>query len=291
MTEPFRGSASYRSRQQLRGKAFTRVLRDVYVLEGREISLRTRVEAARLIFPDGIPCTTTAAQLQHLPVRGDGVTHLARGLTAPRSERATIRVHRLAVLPDETFELSGMSVTTGPRTFTDLAATHSLEALVAVGDVVVRRWGSEAVGEAVARTRRRPGAVLLRRAFPLLDAGADSPAETRARLRLHAAGFSALRHGVVVRDLGGGWLGQPDLADDVAKVALQHEGAVHFAKGERQRRRDLDRDEVVRQEDWQVVTSTALDDARPERLIAKVTSAYLRSAKVWGRQVLPPHLR
>lgn len=291
MTEPLRGSASYRSHQQLRGKAFTRVLRDVYVLEGREISLRTRVEAARRIFPDGIPCTTTAAQLQHLPVRGDGVTHLARGLTAPRSERATIRVHRLAVLPDETFELSGMSVTTGPRTFTDLAATHSLEALVAVGDVVVRRWGSEAVGEAVARTRRRPGAVLLRRALPLLDAGADSPAETRARLRLHAAGFSALRHGVVVRDLGGGWLGQPDLADDVAKVALQHEGAVHFAKGERQRRRDLDRDEVVRQEDWQVVTSTALDDARPERLIAKVTSAYLRSAKVWGRQVLPPHLR
>jgi len=291
MTEPFRGSASGRSRQQLRGRAFSRVLRDVYVLEGRELTLRTRVEAALLLFPDGTPCTTTAAQLQELPVQDDGVTHLARGLRAPRSERAAIQVHRLALLPDEVFELRGMPVTTGPRTFADLAATHPLEELVAVGDVVLRRWGSDAVAEAVARSRRRPGAVLLRQALPLLDAGADSPAETRARLRLHAAGFSGLRHGVVVRDVGGGWLGQPDLADEVAKVALQHEGAVHFQKGERQRRKDLDRDEVVRQEDWQVVSSTALDDAKPDRLIAKVTSAYVRSAKLWGSQVLPPHLR
>lgn len=291
MAEVFRGSTSDKSRQQLRGKGYTRVLRDVYVLEGREVTLRTRVEAARLVFPDGIPCLLTSALLQKLPVDDDGQTHLARGPRAPRSERPTIRVHRLALLEDEVFELAGMPVATGPRTFTDLAATHSLEQLVAVGDVVLRRWGSDAVEEAVARSRRRRGAVLLRRALPLLDAGSESPAESRARLRLHAAGFTALRHGVVVRDIGGEWLGQPDLGDEIAKVALQHEGLVHFEKGERQRRKDLDRDEVVRQQDWQVVTSTALDDARPERLIAKVTSAYLRAATLWGPHVLPPHLR
>lgn len=149
----------------------------------------------------------------------------------------------------------------------------------------------DAVEEAVARCGRRPGVLLLRRALPLLDGGAESAAETRARLRLHAAGFTALRHGVVVRDVGGGWLGQPDLADETAKVALQHEGLVHFEKGERQRRKDIDRDEVVRQEDWQVVSSTALDDAQPHRLVAKVTAAYLRAAKLWGSHVLPPHLR
>jgi hypothetical protein len=126
---------------------------------------------------------------------------------------------------------------------------------------------------------------------PLLDKGADSPAETRARLRLHAAGFVALRHKVVVRDAAGGWLGEPDLADEVARVAVQHEGAIHFEKGARQRMSDVARDEVVRQEDWQVVASTAKDDARPELLVAKVTSAYRRAAKLWGRHVLPLHLR
>ena len=131
----------------------------------------------------------------------------------------------------------------------------------------------------------------MRYAATLLDPGSDSPAETRARLRLHAAGFTALQHKVVVRDIGGGWLGEPDLADPLAKVALQHEGAIHFEKGERQRRKDIDRDEVVREEDWQVVSSTALDDAEPDRLIRKVTSAYQRAAKLWGPGVLPLHLR
>lgn len=291
MTSPFRGSESDLSRQQLRGQRYTRVSRDVYVLRDRTLDMHTRAEAARIVFPDGIPCLSTSALLLKLPVDDDGVIHLTRGARAARSERADIAIHRFVLAEDEIFDLNGMPVADGPRTFTDLAASMSLEGLVSVGDVVLRRWGLDAVAEAATRCRRRPGAVLLRQAVPLLDKGSDSPAETRARLRLHAAGFTELKHKVIVRDVGGGWLGQPDLADEVAKVALQHEGAIHFKKGEKQRRKDLDRDEVVRQEDWQVVSSVAQDDADPERLIRKVTAAYLRAAKLWGPQVLPPHLR
>jgi hypothetical protein len=166
-----------------------------------------------------------------------------------------------------------------------------LEALVAVGDVVLRRYDEDALRAAVDRRPRRPGLVLARQALPLLDAGADSPAETRARLRLHAAGFTALRHGIVVRDQGGGWLSEPDLADDVAMVAVQHDGLVHVAGKPNQRRKDIARDEVTRQADYDVVVSTALDDAQPEKLIAKVTAAYLRAARLWGPHVLPAHLR
>lgn len=291
MSVPFRGSSSDLSRKQLRGRSYARLSRDVYVLRGTDLQLRDRVAAAKLVFPDGVCCRQTAALLLRLPVEDDGAIHLTGGPGASRSRRVGLDVHRMQLRADEVLDLDGQLVTTGPRTFADLGPHLVLEALVALGDVVVKRSGQAAVEEAVDRSTGRRGAVLLRQALPLLDPGSDSPAETRARLRLHAAGFTALRHGVIVRDQGGGWLGRPDLADHEARVALQHEGLIHFQKGEHQRRRDVDRDEVMRQQDWEVVISTGIDDARPERLIGKVTAAYLRAARLRGRAVLPPHLR
>lgn len=144
---------------------------------------------------------------------------------------------------------------------------------------------------ALDRRGRRPGLPRARQALTLADSGADSPAETRARLRLHAAGFVAMRHRVVVRDRDGGWLAEPDLADEQARVAVPHDGLVHVVGSPRARRQDLQRDELTRQADWQVVVATALDDQRPHLLLDKVTDAYRRSARLWGPHVLPPHLR
>ena len=292
MTEaPFRGSTSGLTPQRLRSKAYTRVSRDVYVLRDRELDLRTRVEAARTVFPDAVVCLGTAAQLLRLPVDDDGIVHLDRGPRAARSERAGVKVHRLGIPPSRIHGLDGIPVADGPRVLADLSASRDLEGLVALGDQVLRRWKQSDIDAAVEDHGSRRGAVLLRQAVPLLDAGADSPPESRARLRCHAAGFTGLRHGVIVRDRHGGWLGQPDLGDPIAKVSVQHEGAVHFEKGAQQRRKDVDRDEVVRQEDWEVVISTAVDDARPHRLLEKVTRAYLRQARLLGPGVLPRHLR
>jgi hypothetical protein len=291
MTSPFLGSSSDHTRQQLRAKRFERVSRDVYVLRSRELDLRTRVAAAQLVFPEAPACLFTAATLLRLPVDDDGVVHLARARAAARSERPRVKVHRYAVAEDEVHDLHGITVTDGPRTLADLAPHLDLESLVAVGDVVLRRWSAEEISETIRRSRRRPGLAQLTRAADLLDPGSDSPAETRGRLRLHAAGFTALQHSVVVTDEHGGWLGEPDLADPLAKVAWQHEGKVHFLQGEKRRRKDIDRDEVVREMGWQVVSSTSLDDAQPERLIRKMTQAYLRASVQWGRHVLPAHLR
>lgn len=268
-----------------------RLSRDVYAMRGADVALRERVQAARLVFPSGIACRQTAGLLLGLPVDDDGSVHLAAGPTASRSERAGLVVHRLSPKADEILTLHGIVLTTGPRTFTDLAAVLDLERLVAVGDVLLRRHDRAELADALARAKGRRGAGVARRSVPLLDAGSDSPAETRARLRLHAAGFTELRYKVIVSDEAGGWLASPDLADEVAMVALQHEGLIHFQKGERQRRKDVDRDELTRQQGWQVVVSTAIDDARPQQLVAKVTAAYQRSALLLGRHVLPPHLR
>ncbi|MCW2571979.1 MAG: hypothetical protein JWO88_2037, partial [Frankiales bacterium] len=218
--------------------------------------------------------------LLELPVDDDGLIHLARGLKAARSTRAGVKVHRTPVDADEQSDLDGLVVADGPRTFVDLAATLHLEQLVAVGDVVLSRYGMDALSAAVVRRARRPGMVLARQALPLLDPGSASPAETRARLRLHAAGYTDLVHGVVIRDQAGGWLAQPDLADEVAMVAVQHDGAVHFEGGLEQRRADLHRDELSRQQGWQVVVSTAIDDRQPHLLIAKVAAAYERARRL-----------
>ena len=298
MSTPFRGSASGLTPQRLRGRGYLRLSRDLYVLLPAEPSpgtvepdLRTRVEAIRLVLPDAVPCLTTGGALLRLPVDDDGLLHIARHRLAPRSEREGVQVHRIPVEEDERHDLDGLPVADGPRTFVDLSCRLDLEGLVALGDVVLRRWGAGALEAAVDRRPRRPGLPLARRALPLLDARAGSPAESRARLRLHEAGFADLRHGVVVRDVNGGWLSEPDLADERARVAVQHDGAVHFSGGRRRREHDVQRDELTRQMDWQVVVATARDDRAPHLLVGKVADAYRRAARLWGADVLPPHLR
>jgi hypothetical protein len=287
----FLGSTSGLTRQRLRSRRYERLSRDLYVLRGAAEDLRARTEAALLVLPDATPCRLTAALLQRLPVDDDGRLHLARGETAPRSRRADVVVHRTPVDRDELLDLDGLAVTDGPRTWVDLAPALADEALAAVGDVVLRRYGRPALQAAVERRHGRPGVVRARRILPLLDAGADSPAETRARLRLHAAGFRELRHGVVVRDAAGQWLAAPDLADERARVAVQHDGLVHLLGSAEQRRSDLERDELARQVDWQVVVATARDDRHPHLLIGRLVDAYRRAAVLHGRGVLPPHLR
>ena len=289
--QPFLGSASGITRQRLRSRRYARLSRDLYVLRERELDLRTRAEAAVLAMPDAVPCLFTAGLLLRLPVDSDDLVHLARSKQAPRSRRSGVQVHRLPVEDDERLDLEGLIVTDGPRTFVDLAAHLDLEQLVAVGDVVARRWSQEALQASVDRRRKRPGLVLARHALTLVDPGADSPAETRARLRLHAAGFTALRHGVTVTDAHGGWIAAPDLADPVAKLAVQHDGLVHFSRDVRRRQQDVQRDELSRQQDWQVVVATALDDRRHGLLVSKVADAYRRAARQLGDGVLPPHLR
>lgn len=289
--QPFLGSTSGITRQRLRARRYARLSRDLYVLQEAALDLRVRAQAAVLALPDAVPCLITSAVLLKLPVDPDDVVHVARGRQAPRSRRSGVTVHRMPVDPDERIDLAGLVVADGPRTFVDLAADLDLERLVAVGDVVARRWGRQALAAAVARRPKRPGLVLARHAVTLVDPGADSPAETRARLRLHAAGFTALRHGVAVTDAHGGWVAAPDLADPLARVAVQHDGLVHFTRDPEQRRQDVQRDELSRQADWQVVVATALDDRRPHLLVEKVADAYRRAERLHGATVLPPHLR
>lgn len=276
---PFLGSTSRLSAQRLRAKAFRRVTRDVYVLAERTPTLHLQVQALQTALPDAVASHGTAAAMLGLPVPRDPRVHLTRPPQAGVSERPGVVTHRAALAETDVVRREGVTLTTAPRTFVDLAARLPLVELVVVGDAAARLVGQEALAAATEAAGGRRGVVRARQALDLVDPGSDSPSETRTRLLLHAAGFSGLRHQVVVRDEYGDWVSRPDLADVEARVAVQYDGLVHLQNGPQQWRSDVDRDERTRAEGWEVVVLTSLDLRRSAGLVAKVRAAYVRAAQ------------
>lgn len=275
---PFLGSTSAYTRQQLRANGLCRIHRDVYVHGPATTCLDLRVDAALLLAPDAHVSRETAGLLWRLPVDDDGQVRLTRRPDAPVSRSTDVVTHRARLHEDDVDVCAGRPVTSLARTFVDLAHGRSLERLVVIGDVVLRRVGAPALQSSVERAGRRKGVTMARAALPLLDPASASGGETRCRLMLHGAGFPDLRHAVVILDEGGQWLCEADLADPVARVAIQYDGLVHFTDDVDRRRRDIDRDELARQAGWEVVVLTALDLRDPLRAVAKVRAAYGRAA-------------
>lgn len=273
---PFLGSTSPLSRQRLRGRAFRRETRDVYVLSEQVPSLELRTRALLVALPDAVASHNTAASLHGLPVPHDPVVHLTRRSGRPMSERPGLRTHRQALSLGAVQLVAGMRVTTPARTFVDLSARLPHVPLVVLGDAVAARWGVDVLEREVGRSGGLRGVVRARAALERVDPGSDSPAETALRLLLHGAGFLGLRHRVEVHDEHGGWVSRPDLADAQARVAVQYDGLVHLERGAEQWRADIDRDELTRAAGWQVVVLTARDLRRPEQAVGKVAAAYAR---------------
>lgn len=282
MNQPFLGSSSGVPRQQLRSRRYRRLHRDVFVLTSLADSLAVQVEALLTAVPDAVLSHQTAARLMALPVDDDRLLHITRPPKAGICERPGVRTHRRVLREDEVHEQQGRALTRPERVFLDLAPLLSHVELVVLADAVARRVGLAALTSRAASATGARGVRRARAALALADPASDSPAETRTRLILHAAGFRALRHGLDVSDPDGGWLARPDLADPVAKVAIQYDGLIHLGDHPEQRRADIDRDELLRQHGWQVVVLTAVDLRHPQRMIDKVTAAYSRARRLQG---------
>ncbi len=277
LPQPFLGSTSLHTRQQLRARRFRRLSRDVYVLATREDDLLLRAAALQQVLPDAVVARQSAAVLLGLPADDDGLLHVVRAPGRSVSRRPGVCTHREPIADHEVLQVRGTAVTTPVRTFLDLARVLDPVELVVLGDAVARREGLHVLAEAAHGAGRRRGAAAARRALRDVDPGSDSPAETRTRLLLHAAGFRGLRHQVTVVDEHGGWVSRPDLADPHARVAVQYDGLVHLDRGAEGWRADIDRDERTRAADWQVVVLTARDLRYPASAVDKVAAAYGRS--------------
>ncbi|CCG05477.1 type IV toxin-antitoxin system AbiEi family antitoxin domain-containing protein [Blastococcus saxobsidens] len=171
----------------------------------------------------------TAARLMGLPVRRrrDAVVRL----TDPAHGRTGqgFVVSRGPLDPSEISIREPLRLTAPARTLVDCAREWPLEDAVVAMDaaLLADRTTREQLVDAVARARGWPGAPRAGRALSLADGRAESPLETRGRLRMVGAGLPQPVLQVEIRT-GGRFVGVVDAWFDDAAVAVEFDGRVKY---------------------------------------------------------------
>ncbi|BCB77323.1 hypothetical protein GCM10022251_64840 [Phytohabitans flavus] len=244
---------------ELRSAAWRPLFRGVYADASLTISHRHRCLAVcRYLLPSGGAVAGRSAAA--LYGAGTATTDEPVQVVVPRKIRfgpfSGLDVHGADLIDGDVRDLAGVRVTTPVRTCWDLAQWLDLvEAVVIVDILVQRRLVTVADLEAYATTRRGArGWRRLLRAATLADPGAESPQESRLRVRLVLAGVPApVTQYVIERD--GRFLARVDLAWPDQKVAVEYDGLWHAAHD--QIHRDRQRLNRLLGADWLVLHVTS----------------------------------
>lgn len=235
----------------------TRIARDCYVDPAAAQDLIAICAAALQCCPlDTTVAFTTAGRVHELwlPELPDEV-HLAmadprrRGSRMTRTRRPEFVGHRLQLRAEDRVLVHGLAVTSLARTFCDLGAVLSLPDLVAAGDSALRAGASsEEIESCVSAMRRSRGIRRVREAVPLLDPRSRSRPESHLRVAVSGADMPRFEvNEAVSRDVGG-WLAEPDLSLEEARIALEYQGKDHADLA--RMRRDMTRVTDMRREGW-----------------------------------------
>lgn len=195
------------------------------------------------------------------------VVHSRRG----RPNGIAIRSSRFQ--PDEVCEIGGIVCTTAARTAYDLGRRLPVTMGVIRIDMLLNATGTP-VHSVAAIAERYPGARgirTLRRALDLVDAGSESPQETRLRLLLVRAGLSRPETQIPVgnRRIDMGWR--------TRMVGVEYDGEQHFTNAV-DYENDIDRLEFLAERGWTIVrvSSRQLRYERPAT-VARVRRALERA--------------
>jgi hypothetical protein len=104
----------------------------------------------------------------------------------------------------------------------------------------------------IARHGGAKGIVQLRCAVDLMDGGAESPQETRTRLRLIAAGFPRPQTQIVVCDEFGYFVGRLDMGYREFKVGVEYDGPQHGASSA-DHARTIERIADLEAQGWRII--------------------------------------
>jgi very-short-patch-repair endonuclease len=264
------------------------LLSGVYVDEGHEPSASQWAWAAVLSSgPGSVACARTAARHWELPLvddrdpatqRFDEHSHdvaITRHVGDLSFGSDTVHRRQLVLSPtDLTRHASGLCLTTPSRTLRDLASVLRPDALVCAMDNALRRGlvsrdeleglAAEAKGSRHVNTHRDTTA--------LTDPGAETPAETLARLLL-LPHIPDLRSQVQVRQPWGELVAVLDLASDALRIAVEIDGKRGHA-GAQMVAKDRRRDRRTEALGWITVRVTWYDlRRRPWEVIARVLEA------------------
>ncbi len=141
------------------------------------------------------------------------------------------RIAYAALAPRDVARRDGLAVTTAVRTLVDCSREWGLtDSVVAIDDALHRGLVERtALHEAVLAAQNWPGAAASARALHLADGRAESPLETRGRLRIVASGLPVPELQVEVHD-GRGLVGVVDGWYDDAAVAIEFDGRTKYTE-------------------------------------------------------------
>ncbi len=280
MESPFIGTDALRARvltdHELR-RSCTRVYRNVYLRRGVELSAQSRAVAAWLWSgKDAVVAGNSAAALLGANWVDAGAP--AELITGRKRPPPLIITRNETLLAGETVTVNAIPVTSPSRTAFDLGRRPGLQTAVARIDALARATGVR-VPDVEAVIGLHPGArglKQLRRVLPLVDAGAESPPETRTRLLVIAAGLPRPHTQIEVLNDRGRVLARIDMGWPQVKVGIEYDGSQHWTDS-RIRTNDIDRAAELQRRGWILIRVSAdLLRYRPEVVISRVCEA-LRS--------------
>jgi hypothetical protein len=244
---------------------------------------RARARAVTLVLPQAVISHGTAARLHRLeglPLDGTTEpTHATLPPSAPRRQRAGVRLHWARLQPGDHEYRRGMPVTSAPRTVLDalraldrgtavcLVESALRQALLTPADIEVLR----------ARLVGRPGGAERATWLDLVSPLARSPLETLVRLPLVDAGIGPekLQYDVY-DDLTGRWLARPDMAWPSLRLAGECDG-FRYHRGWEAFRWDRRRQNALLCAGWLLVRFTYDDALHPHYLVQEVLRAQARA--------------
>ena len=276
---PFVGTEAVRAgaltERELR-RSCTRIYRNVYQRRDSGLTAKDRAVAAWLWSgKKAVVAGNSAAAL----LGADWVDpHVPAELVTGRKRPPPLIITRNeTLLAGETTVVDGVPVTSPARTAFDLARRPGLQTAVMRIDALARATGFtvDEVQPLIDAHRGARGMKQLRWVLPLIDAGAESPQETRTRLVLIAGGLPRPQTQIVVRNEWNWVLARIDLGWEEWLVGVEYDGPQHWTDP-RVRANDIDRTAELERRGWRLIRVGAdLLRNRPDIVVDRVRRALL----------------
>jgi very-short-patch-repair endonuclease len=260
-------------RARLDRQDWQQIFAGVYAMDRAPLDAETRIRAALLAStPAAVAIRESAATIHGFGVLRRSEVQLGSLCTETARTVAGIRMHAVELSWSDTTAVRGLRCTTAARTAIDLARVADrldglpvLDAALRVGACSRADLSAE-----VERQRGLRGIVRARGLVAVADAGAESPMESRTRLRIIDADFPPPQLQVPVGPY------RLDLGWDEAKIGVEYDGIVHVDRA--QQRWDLERRRYLLDAGWTVLTVTDLDVyRRPGQFLAQLKRAFAAS--------------
>jgi len=276
---PFVGTEAVRAgvltERELR-RSCTRIYRNVYQRRDSGLTAKDRAVPAWLWSgKKAVVAGNSAAAL----LGADWVDpHVPAELVTGRKRPPPLIITRNeTLLAGETTVVDGVPVTSPARTAFDLARRPGLQTAVMRIDALARATGFtvDEVQPLIDAHRGARGMKQLRWVLPLIDAGAESPQETRTRLVLIAGGLPRPQTQIVVRNEWNWVLARIDLGWEEWLVGVEYDGPQHWTDP-RVRANDIDRTAELERRGWRLIRVGAdLLRNRPDIVVDRVRRALL----------------